>query len=246
MRMSQILNVIEKELSESDNLDCRLLEFKLTANNTRRNKNRVIYCFLPTNENVDDIVGIINRAADTYFTVVITNFMNITEAKVRVRSSLNDPSIIENNWRGRLFSFDSLIANSSTDEEAQKFLFESTWRVIINRDSHKNYYTRHDIFPYFWNPGHSTAGKSEYIEAVTHEFWKIADQSNNLTDLHFDRLKFFAKREDQNNFTAVSSSDPTTAHDLMEYSLSLDTTREHKKLFLDGIIQNLQVSFFND
>lgn len=108
---------------------------------------------------------------------------------------------LENNWRGRLFRAD---ATSLSDEtRIRKSLLESTWRVIITRDSEENFYVRHDIYPAFYLPGFSVAGFPQFKDSLASSIDAIIRNDGRLVDKDFDTIKFFGKGANSNHFQPI-------------------------------------------
>lgn len=245
MRKSQILSAVEQELERSDNLDKKILEINFKAIDNSKNKDRLAFCFLDCGKNFETVIKIIEAASQDYFIPCFEVFDNINKAKVTHASTLNDPSIIENNWRGRLFSMSSLSDYQASIENARNFLFRSIWRIIIQRDTNLNYYVRHDIFPYFWSPGHSTGGKKDYKESVTKEFWNVAEPKVSRQDIDFDLIKVFAQKAGRNNFDSVPFSPPAAESGQEVYEVDFQSNHEEKNKYLENLLDRLENSIFH-
>lgn len=243
MRKSQILKGIESELQKSQNLDKRLAEIRLTALDPSRNKNRLAYCILTdahTSQSVDDII---RASVEENFSLEVEEFGNIEEAKSTHQRSMDDTIIIENNWRGRLFPFAELPQRNGNKDELRDFMLRSVWRIIVQRDANLNYYVRHDIFPYFWSPGHSTGGKRTYIESVKNEFWSVAEPKFQRQDLDFDVIKVFGKRDGENIFPPIAFSPPGVPADQELYQVTFLMDHKKKEECLTNLLDQLN-NFF--
>lgn len=244
MRKSQILNAIEQELESSSNQNKKILEITLKAIDNSRNKDRLAFCFLDQGDNFDVVKDIITNASQNYFTPQMVVFNSVTQAKSAHSSTMSDPAVTENNWRGRLFAASNLTIHQNDKLQAQKFLFRSIWRIIIQRDTNLNYYVRHDIFPYFWSPGHSTGGKKEYKEIVANEFWSVAEPKFFRQDIDFDYIKVFAQKAGANKFDSVPFSRLNINPGQEVYEIDFHSKHEEKLEYLQGLLDRLENSIF--
>lgn len=244
MRKSQILKSIEGELLKSQNLDKRLAEIQLTALDPSKNKNRLAYCILNDAHTAQDVDDIIRTSVEGKFSLQVVEYSSVEEAKLAHLRTMNDSVIIENNWRGRLFSFAQLQSLTGNNAELSKFMLRSVWRIIVQRDAAQNYYVRHDIFPFFWSPGHSTGGKREYVESVINEFWSVAEPKFQRHDVEFDIIKVFGKKENgTNNFPPISFSPLGTTIGQEVYEVTFQMDHIKKEEALTNLLSQLD-SFF--
>jgi hypothetical protein len=244
MRKSQILKAIEGELQKSGKTENKLAEIRLTPLEPHRNKNRLAYCILTGTHTAQNVEDIIRVSVKEKFTLEVVSFANIEAAKLAHQQTMNDSTIIENNWRGRLFSFEQLQPLTGNNDELTKFLLRSIWRIIVQRDAALNYYVRHDIFPYFWSPGHSTGGKPDYIESIKNEFWSVAEPKFHRQDLDFDLIKVFGKKEDgTSTFPPIAFSPLGAAVGQQLYEIKFSMDHNKKKECLTNLLSQLD-NFF--
>jgi hypothetical protein len=247
MRKSQILHAIEMELSKSGLNDCRLLEIRFEAIDQSRNKDRLAYCILSdAAHTLEAFEEILNDATtiSNHFILHPNVFANIQAAKLAHLQTLNDAVINENNWRGRLFRFEHLEAHRGNNTEIVNFMIRSVWRIIIQRDVEDNYYVRHDIFPFFWSPGHSTGGKKEVVESLKNEFWSVAEPKFHRQDIDFDVVKVFAKKEHQGGTYFQPPFSPLgEVSDQVISEVNFNMTHEKKETCLSNLIVQVENYF---
>lgn len=196
MRKSNILLGIKSELEKSNNVGKKLLEIILTAQYTK-GKSRLAFCILE-DENHEVVKEKINNALMNDFSVVYFLHETIEEA-IQNNSKESESLVLENNWRGRLFHQRHI--DGKNDVELKEFLVKSIWRIIVEYRNDQ-YFTRHDIFPCFWYPGHSTGGKETFKEDFENILEQLRDDKNNRIDNKFDRIKVFAS-DRQNQYPTM-------------------------------------------
>lgn len=243
MRKSQILKAIEGELQKSGRMQNRLAEIRLTPLAPDRNKSRLAYCILTDTCSAQDVEDIIRESVEDKFTLQVTPFANIEAAKLAHHEKMDDSFIIENNWRGRLFSFEQLQPLARNNDELSNFLLRSIWRIIVQRDANHNYYVRHDIFPYFWSPGNSTGGKRDYAENVKNEFWSVAEPKFQRYDTDFDCIKVFGNKAGQNVFPPVAFSPLGVPADQEFYEVTFLVDHKKKEECLTNLLTHLNIFF---
>lgn len=110
----------------------------------------------------------------------------------------NDTSLTFN-WRGRLWKWDDLQGVANQDEFREK-VFASYWRFIVTKRNNE-YFSRFEISPSFYTPGHSTAGMEDFRKGITNfiEFLE-SKREINQADLNFDRIVFFSRQEPNRQF----------------------------------------------
>lgn len=104
------------------------------------------------------------------------------------------------NWRGRFYKWEDLISCKNKEEFDEKVL-ASYWRLIITKKD-DDYFTRHEISPTYYNPGHSTGGLKDFkdgIESFLKYLFRLREQWQ--LDPKFDRIVIFARLEPTKNFT---------------------------------------------
>lgn len=104
------------------------------------------------------------------------------------------------NWRGRFYKWEDLNISGSKVDFDEKVL-ASYWRLIITRKD-DDYFTRYEISPTYYNPGHSTAGQKDFRGGIN-SFLKflLSLRERWQVDPRFDRIVVFARVEPTKNFT---------------------------------------------
>lgn len=238
MRKSKILLVIKSELEKSNSLGKRLLEINLFPQ-YQNGKVRLAYCVLENN-NTDQIKGIIDNALVNEFIVTFNLYESIDDA-IECNSNEVESMALENNWRGRLFHQRNL--DGKTNDEIKEFLVKSIWRVIIEcRNS--QYFTRHDIFPCFWYPGHSIGGKESFREDFESILEQLKNDKNERIDNKFDKIKVFAS-DRQNQYSAMrfSGVQGANAQTPDKYDCTLSELRDDVEVFKRNLIADLNNQF---
>ena len=249
MRKSLILKAIETELKKSNLQNNSIVEIFLEAQNSTRNKNRLAYCILTKKDHsLEKVKTILEKSTkiNSHFNLIFNDYLSIQSAMAGNAEGIDDPVIIENNWRGRLFRFEHLESHLSDLNKIDDFMLRSTWRIIVQRDTENNYYVRHDIYPFFWSPGHSTAGKNNFEEDIKNEFWSVTEPKFHRQDDDFDVVKVFAKDDHKGGAffqPLFSPVDSTPTEETSE--VRFDISHEIKKSYLDNVINHLKNYFGN-
>jgi len=107
---------------------------------------------------------------------------------------------LTNNWRGRLIKWSKLSSISGRDD-FEKTILKSYWRLIVTKNS-DDFFTRHEITPYYYSPGYSTAGFDSFKSGID-SFLKFLDSMTDVgqTDSVYDQVVILARKEPDKVFT---------------------------------------------
>lgn len=237
MKRINILGAIKSELTKSDRLNAQLLEMSFYPIN-ELSKFRSAFCILE-DENIDELQSVIDNASENIFNVEYSQHNNIDETIQGVENF--DNSVSENNWRGRLFLQRHL--ENKIGQELIDFLFKSYWRILVKRNNGE-FFTRHDVVPYFWSPGFSIGGKDDYESEVLNQLDLFRIDRLNRIDHQFDVIKVFANKENVNTYLPMNFSPFGEANNTVS-EVKIEQLRIDSEIKKNNIIAHLRNYFSN-
>lgn len=180
--ISRVIQHIEKEFPNESG---PLLELALKSKDGSC-KSRLLYVRGVNEPDGEVVRSISEQIPEEDFTIEV----DLQEKKNFIRKyALSNRPSLDANWRGRLFDAEEF----ARSDNKRDFLLKSYWRIIINRDDTGRYYTRHDIYPCFWNPGFSVPGENDFKDTVANILSGFNKRREFLIDERYDYLKIFVK-----------------------------------------------------
>lgn len=148
-----------------------------------------------TTEKIIRIFGHHHVIVDIGCVAEYKNGDELIESRLISRSS-SGPEI---NWRGRLLKWSDL-ENINAGQFEEK-VFSSYWRLLVTRRD-ADYFTRFEMSPSYYSPGHSTPGFPNYKKQIA-EFVRYLKSLRDgfQVDPDCDRVVIFGRKEPEKKFS---------------------------------------------